>query len=186
MGVINPEGSQLNQPSCPPAKKNPLGRRGRALPSRLCLSRGGEEPLPSLTKPASAGEAGAPSGGCGTRAARRRSSLFAAYCVYLSQNTPRLCFQCVARSQQGPGRGGGALRKQRRGQAGPVVGGGSSESPHWAPVPVPPTPLGMCLTFSSDGPQPVQMSLPLTREGSPLCQAWLNLSTYGLAHRAVF
>lgn len=49
-GVINPEGSQLNQPSCPRAKKNPLGRRGRALPSRLCLSRGGEEPLPEPHK----------------------------------------------------------------------------------------------------------------------------------------
>lgn len=161
-----PAGESASQPPLPLA-----GRRGaspRASQSRPQLGRRAHHLA-----------------GCGTRAARRRSGLFAAHCVHLSQHTPRLSFKCVARSQQGPGRVGGALPERRgRGLAPPW--GAAAHSPPLGVCPCPPHSPWHVPDFSSDGPQPVQMSLPLTRDGSPLCQAWLSSCTYGLAHGAVF
>ena len=107
VGVINPEGSQLNQPSCLQAKKNPPRRPGeREVPRRL-LWDGEEDLLEPHKARASAGEAdGGPSGGVrAVSGPDGEAALFAVYCVFLSQNTPRICFKRMDHSQLGPGVG---------------------------------------------------------------------------------
>lgn len=121
-----PAGESASQPPLPLA-----GRRGaspRASQSRPQLGRRAHHLA-----------------GCGTRAARRRSGLFAAHCVHLSQHTPRLSFKSVARSQQDRGEWAGRFRSAGGG-GWPRRGGRQLTAPRWASVPVPPTPPGMCLT----------------------------------------
>lgn len=132
----------------------------------------GEESLPSLTKPrpqlgrrmgdhlAGCRDASGPDG---------EAALFAVYCVFLSQNTPHICFKCMACSQPGPG----VLPKGRLRDVSLCRG--------WAQLKVPPhtfTPTGPgflflspCLTCAQISPlwspHPAQISLPLTMGGEP-------------------
>lgn len=181
MGVINPEGSQLNQPSCPRAKKNPPGGPGERA-SRLPLTgcrmqdagwRGGSKGV-SQSPGLGWGGGGDHLAECGTRPGQTEEQRYLLCIVCsVSENTPRICFKCMACSQLGPGLGGWGTSEVRGEGARPVRGVRAAHSLH-PPHSPRPTPR-----FPSPPAWPVynvplfrlssvaQMSLPLTREREP-------------------
>lgn len=179
MEVINPEGSQLNQPSCPGAKKNPLSPAWERAPQ----PRASREPDKAR---AQLGRRGA-IWRVRARPARRRSSRVAADCVLLPPNTPRLGSKCVACSQLGPASGWGTSGVTGEGLA--LSPGRGRSRPRTSPglCPCSPPP---CLAWSPRPPvQALRLfkcHLPLLGKGRPPRRAWPSLSTYGLAQGAAF